>query len=381
MQGPGAAVGAGGLSVYRTGTERSVRHKVPVLYRYRAHSILLPCNASSTLGLTESHTRPPWKGDSMPRTRTRRLTKLQQLWRLVRESHQNPLQGQPRQPPAVTAESTAVTFIGHSSFLLQTAGHGLLIDPVFATRLILLRRQRRPGVRVADLPRIDAVLLTHAHMDHLNIPSLRAITREMRRRNLPAPLAIVPNGVADLVRKLGFREVVSLRWWESTELGPLTVTSTPSQHWGARMFSDTHRGFGGYAIEAAGAPTVYHSGDTAYFNGFHEIGNRLHPDVALLPIGAYSPDSYRAVHASPEEALQILEDLHAETMIPMHYNTFRLGREPMTEPLPRLLAAAGRAGLRGRVHPLVEGESLVLPHPRNTLANDDLELAELTTRN
>ncbi len=317
----------------------------------------------------------------MPRTRSLRLTKLQQLWRLVRESHQNPLQGQPRQPPAVTAESTAVTFIGHSSFLLQTAGHGLLIDPVFATRLILLRRQRRPGVRVADLPRIDAVLLTHAHMDHLNIPSLRAVTREMRRRDLPAPVAIVPNGVADLVRNLGFREVTSLRWWDSTELGPLTITSTPSQHWGARMFSDTHRGFGGYALEAAGAPTIYHSGDTAYFNGFHEIGNRLHPDIALLPIGAYYPDSYRAVHTSPEDALQILRDLRAETMIPMHYNTFRLGREPMTEPLPRLLAAAERTGLRDHVHPLVEGESLVLPHVRVKDSSHNAELEMLTTRN
>ena len=305
----------------------------------------------------------------MASSRSVRSSKLKQLWRLVRESHENPLQGEPSKPPVVTADETAVTFIGHSSFLLQIAGQGLLIDPVFATRLILMRRQRRPGVRVRDLPQIDAVLLTHAHMDHLNLPSLRAVLREMRRRNLPAPAVIVPNGVEDLVDRLGFREVTSLRWWETVELaagnpanvGPLTVTATPCRHWGARMFKDTHRGFGGYAIQAADTPTVYHSGDTAYFNGFHEIGNRLHPDVALLPIGAYYPDSYRAVHTSPEEALQIFEDVHAETMIPMHYNTFRLGREPMSEPLPRLLAAAERVGLRDAVHQLAEGESLILP--------------------
>ena len=118
-------------------------------------------------------------------------------------------------------------------------------------------------------------------------------------------------------------------------------------------------GFGGYAIESPGAPTIYHSGDTAYFNGFHEIGNRLRPEIALLPIGAYFPDSHRAVHTSPEEALQIFEDLRAETMVPMHFNTFRLGREPFDEPLPRLLAAAERAGLRSHVHPLGEGETLV----------------------
>ena len=237
----------------------------------------------------------------------------------------------------------------------------MLVDPVFATRLVVLRRQRRPGLRVRDLPPVHAVLLTHAHMDHLNRPSLRAITREMRRRGLPAPVAIVPNSVSDLVRGLGFSEVRELRWWEQTELGALTVTATPCQHWGARMFSDTHRGFGGYTLAAPGMPTLYHSGDTAYFNGFHEIANRLQPQIAMLPIGAYFPDSYRAVHTSPEEALQAFLDLRAETMIPMHFNTFRLGREPMTEPLPRLLAAARKAGLRDQVHPLTEGESLVVP--------------------
>ena len=124
------------------------------------------------------------------------MTKLRQLWRLVHESHAQPIQGQQQKPAAVSPDETAITFIGHSSFLLQIAGRGLLIDPVFATRLIVLRRQRHPGVRVRDLPRIDAVLLTHAHMDHLNRPSLRAITREMRRRGLPAPLAIVQIGRA-----------------------------------------------------------------------------------------------------------------------------------------------------------------------------------------
>src|SRR5580698_3154234 len=285
------------------------------------------------------------------------ITKLQQLWRLVRESHAQPIQGQQQKPMAVSPEETAITFIGHSSFLLQIAGRALLIDPVFATRLILLRRQRHPGVRVRDLPRIDAVLLTHAHMDHLNRPSLRAVTREMRRRNLPAPLAIVPNGVEGLVRDLGFARVEALEWWQSTELSALRITATPAKHWGARLFNDTHRGFGGYCIEAPKSPRIYHSGDTAFFGGFTEIGQRLRPDIALLPIGAYSPDSYRAVHTSPEEALRAFLDLGAQTMVPMHYNTFRLGREPMDEPLPRLLAAAVKAGVGDRIHPLAEGES------------------------
>lgn len=289
------------------------------------------------------------------------MTKLRQVWRLVRESHENPMAGESAVPAPVGPDETAVTFIGHSSFLLRTAGRALLVDPVFATRLILLRRQRRPGILVRDLPTIDAILLTHAHMDHLNLPSLRAVVREMRRRGLPAPVAIVPNGVEDLVHRIGFREVRSLRWWESTMLEGLTITATPAKHWGARMFKDTHRGFGGYAVAAPGMPTLYHSGDTAYFNGFHEIGRRLRPDIALLPIGAYFPDSYRSVHTSPEEAMRAFVDLGALVMVPMHYNTFRLGREPMSEPLPRLLAAATQLGIEDRVRPLREGETWLVP--------------------
>jgi len=309
------------------------------------------------------------------------MRKLGQLWRLVRESHAQPLAGSPAKAPTVGANETAITFIGHSSFLIQTAGHALLIDPVFATRLILLRRQRRPGIHVADLPTIDAVLLTHAHMDHLNRSSLRAITREMHRRGLPAPVAIVPNGVEDLVRDLGFSRIETLQWWQSMHLDSshdhtrkshpidarqnakrattslIRITATPARHWGARMFNDTHRGFGGYVIESPNGSSIYHSGDTAYFDGFIEIGRRLQPEIALLPIGAYFPDSYRSVHTSPEEALRAFVDLNADVMIPMHYGTFRLGREPMDEPLPRLLSAGSRAGISEKIVPLTEGES------------------------
>ena len=317
------------------------------------------------------------------------MRKLGQLWRLVRESHAEPLAGNPTRPPQITSRETSITFIGHSSFLIQTPGRALLIDPVFATRLIVLRRQRRPGLRIADLPAIDAVLLTHAHMDHLNRPSLRATTREMRLRGLTAPVVIVPKGVEDLVQDLGFSKIETLEWWQSVQLGQIsettdsklhlvdtdqttsrlsdglpaiiTVTATPARHWGARMFNDTHRGFGGYVIASTVGPAIYHSGDTAYFNGFGEIANRLHPEIALLPIGAYFPDSYRSVHTSPEEALRAFLDLRADVMIPMHYGTFRLGREPMDEPLPRLLEAAARAGVTNRVEALAEGESWVTP--------------------
>jgi L-ascorbate metabolism protein UlaG (beta-lactamase superfamily) len=257
-----------------------------------------------------------------------------------------------------------VTWIGHSSFFLQVAGLHILVDPVLSRSLYLLKRRRAAGLRLRELPPVDAVLLTHAHMDHLNLPTLRRVIRHTRRLTGKAPVAVVPRGVEDLVAKLGFSAVKTLEWWQGVDLSPLRdatttpvhVTLTPARHWGARLFSDTHRGYGGYVVSGAGH-RVYHSGDTAYFDGFTEIGRRLHPQVALLPIGAYSPDNFRGVHTSPEDALRAFGDLQAHTMIPMHFGTFRLSLEPMDEPLPRLLRAAEAARVSKQVLPLAEGET------------------------
>jgi L-ascorbate metabolism protein UlaG (beta-lactamase superfamily) len=285
------------------------------------------------------------------------VTKVGQLWRLARESHAVPIAGASRQPELVGPGEMGVTFIGHSSFLLQVSGRNILIDPVFSKRLILLRRQRHAGLLVKELPAIDAVLLTHAHMDHLDVSSLRRVVRATRRLTGKTPEVVVPKGVEDLVVKLGFARVHEMEWWGRLEVAGLRVTMTPCRHWGARMFNDTYRGYGGYVIEDGGF-SVYHSGDTAYFSGFAEIGRRLKPRVALLPIGAYFPDSYRAVHTSPEEALRGFVELGAERMVPMHYGTFKLGREPMHEPVERLMAEAKRLGIEGKVTVLEEGEMM-----------------------
>jgi L-ascorbate metabolism protein UlaG (beta-lactamase superfamily) len=287
------------------------------------------------------------------------MTKLQQLWRLVRESHEQPMTGSPRPVKLVKSQDLGVTFIGHSSFLLQMDGRKVLIDPVFAKRLVVLRRQRRPGLLVEELPPIDLVLLTHAHMDHLDVSSLRRVIRATRRLTGKTPEVVVPKGVEDLVSSLGFSQVHGLAWWEQIDIQGLHVTMTPCRHWGARMFRDTHRGYGGYVIEGTDH-SVYHSGDTAYFDGFSEIGARLKPQVALLPIGAYFPDSYRTVHTSPEEAVRAFLELGADKMVPMHYGTFRLGREPMDEPLQRLKAEATRIGMNGKLKILEEGETMHL---------------------
>src|SRR5271170_3112022 len=195
--------------------------------------------------------------------------KLAYLSELVGQSATTPLEGASQLPTLAQSHELGVTFIGHSSFLIQIGGLTVLVDPVFARWLIVLRRLRRPGVRIAGLPAIDAVLLTHAHMDHLNRPSLRKIVAHTSRLTGRAPVAIVPWGVENLIQDLGFSRIVALEWWQPTHLGAVDVTLTPAKHWGARLFNDTYRGYGGYVIRGVGH-SIYHSGDTAYFSGFAE---------------------------------------------------------------------------------------------------------------
>jgi L-ascorbate metabolism protein UlaG (beta-lactamase superfamily) len=265
-----------------------------------------------------------------------------------------PRTGVSRKPVLAGRGELGVTFIGHSSFFLQIGGKNVVIDPNFARWIFVLKRLRRPGLRLRDLPPIDAVLVTHAHFDHLHRPSLRAIARLTRWRSGKRPAIIVPRHLHDLVSDLGYGRIHELEWWQKLRLGELEVTHVPARHWGARIVRDMHRGYGGYVLRA-GQHSVYHAGDTAYFDGFREIGERLRPEVALLPIGAYHPASYRAVHTSPEDAVQAFLDLEARWMVPMHYGTFRLSYEPVEEPLQRLEADAKQHGIEDRVCVLEEG--------------------------
>jgi L-ascorbate metabolism protein UlaG (beta-lactamase superfamily) len=280
--------------------------------------------------------------------------KAKQFGSLVRHSALTPRTGAPRKPVLAGRGQMGVTFIGHSSFLLQIGGKNILVDPNFARWIFILKRLRRPGLRLRDLPPIDAVLVSHAHFDHLHRPSLRAIARQTRWRTGKRPVIIVPRHVRDLVSDLGFGRILELDWWESVQLGGLDITHVPARHWGARIVRDMHRGYGGYVLRS-GKHSVYHAGDTAYFNGFREIGERLRPDLALLPIGAYRPDSYRAVHTSPEDAVQAFMDLGARWMVPMHFGTFKLSHEPIDEPVQRLNTEAKRLGITKKVFVLEEG--------------------------
>jgi len=279
--------------------------------------------------------------------------RARQFSHLVRHSAVTPTSGETHKPKLVANGDLGLTFIGHSSFFLRMGGHNVLIDPNFARWLFILKRLKRPGVEVRDLPPIDLVLITHAHFDHLHRASLRAITQHSRRMGRTTT-AIVPHHVLDLVADLGFDQIVELDWWGSFRHHGMTVTHVPSRHWGARVIKDSHRGYGGYVLRE-GKHSVYHAGDTAYFSGFREIGEKLAPEVALLPIGAYNPETYRNVHANPSDATRAFLDLNARWMIPMHYGTFRLSHEPVDEPLMLLREEAKAAGIEDRLRIMEEG--------------------------
>jgi L-ascorbate metabolism protein UlaG (beta-lactamase superfamily) len=261
--------------------------------------------------------------------------------------------GQHRRPefPKLAQGQVALTWIGHASFLVQFTDLNVLVDPNFANWLFLLKRIKRCGLRIEDLPPIDLVLLTHAHFDHFHKPTLR---------RLPQPkIGVMPWGVGDLALNLGFERVIELEWWESFSHKDWKVTLVPSKHWGARTLRDHHRGYGGFVIEHQGR-RIYHAGDSAYFHGFQEIGRRMPPQIALLPIGAYHPASFRRVHMGPDQAIKAFKHLGARWLVPMHYGAFRLSFEDMEEPPRWLTDLAQREGLIEHLRILEEGLPTVL---------------------
>ena len=270
------------------------------------------------------------------------------FYEMVWKALLTPRVGQQKRPnfPKLSHGHVAVTWIGHASFLVQFSDLNVLIDPNFANWLFLLKRIKRAGLRIRDLPPIDLVLLTHAHFDHFHKPTLR---------RLPAPkIAVLPWGVGDLAHDLGFGRVIELQTWESFSHDQWKVTLTPCKHWGARTLHDHHRGFGGFVLEHQGR-RIYHAGDSAYSDCFKEIGRRCAPEIALLPIGAYYPDSFRNVHMGPDEAMHVFRDLGAKWFVPMHYGSFKLSFEDMSDPPRWLQEIARRDGLSHRVKILEEG--------------------------
>jgi N-acyl-phosphatidylethanolamine-hydrolysing phospholipase D len=257
--------------------------------------------------------------------------------------------------------ATTVTWVGHSTFLVQLGGINVLTDPNWSDRTSPVpfagpRRLVPPGLRFEDLPRIHAVVVSHDHYDHLDRNTVMRLAREHH------PTFFVPLGLKAWFAENGIDNVVELDWWESRAFGPLTFTCTPAQHssgrslaladqnlrlWSSWVIADAHKRF-------------FFGGDTGYYPGLAEIGRRLGPfDIAALPIGGYSDyHGGHPNHLSPEEALQAFEDLNATLMVPMHWGTFSLNREPFAEPPRRLLAEALRRGDEERVALLSPGQTI-----------------------
>ena len=267
-----------------------------------------------------------------------------------------------RPPPPEHSSDLVVTFVGHSTFLLQSGAGNVLTDPVYSRRASPVRfagprRVRRPGVRFNDLPEIAVVLLSHNHYDHCDLRTLRSLDRRFH------PLVVTPLGNGRLLRSAGVRRVEELDWWRDSDAAPLPITLTPAQHFSARGPFDRNRSlWGGFVIAAAGR-RIFFAGDSGYGPHFREIRDRSAPiDLALLPIGAYEPRWFmKDVHMNPAEAVQAHLDLDTRQSIGMHFGTFQLTTEAITDPVTHLeqaLDARGVPATRFRV--LDCGDSLHL---------------------
>jgi L-ascorbate metabolism protein UlaG (beta-lactamase superfamily) len=270
----------------------------------------------------------------------------QPLWRVprllltprARWPAQVPVQAQ--RPPDPGPGGVVVTFIGHATFLVQTPGANLLVDPMYSDRASPVsfagpRRVRAPGVRFDDLPPIALILLSHNHYDHCDLSTLRELERRF------SPRVVTPVGNGPLLRRAGLRQVEEIDWWERASGSPVPVTLTPAQHFSARGPFDRNRAlWGGFLVEAGGF-RIFHAGDGGYGPHFREIAARLAPiDLALLPIGAYEPRWFmKDIHMNPAEAVQAHLDLGAGESLAMHFGTFQLTPEGIDDP-PRELAKA-----------------------------------------
>jgi L-ascorbate metabolism protein UlaG (beta-lactamase superfamily) len=262
--------------------------------------------------------------------------------------------------PDAAPGQTCLTWAGHASWVVRTGGLTILTDPVWSPKILGTPRRVTPvGVDWSQLPPVDAVVISHNHYDHLDLPTLKRLPRDTA--------LFVPAGMGRWCRRRGFTTVTELDWWECAELDGVRFDFVPAHHWSRRGLTDTCRSlWGGWIISEPAGARLYFAGDTGYGPWFKEIGRRYPGiDLAMLPIGAYAPRSMlRPVHADPEEAVRACLDVGAPRMAPMHWATFLLSREPVLEPLHLARAAWQAAGLpREDLWDLPVGQSRSLERP------------------
>jgi len=265
------------------------------------------------------------------------------LWQRMQEDRQRLVLPAPRVPEVSTWSDDGLyaAWIGHSTVLIRVDGFTILTDPVFSERIgvalgpftIGMKRLVQPALEVSKLPAPDLILLSHAHMDHFDKPSLRKLESQ-------GTTVVTAASTSDLLRANRYKAVHELRWDESRQVGPMRVRAFEVKHWGARTQTDTHRGYNGYVIEAGRYRLIF-GGDTAYTDLFRKVRSSKRADLAIMPIGAYDP--WIHAHCNPEQALKMANDAGAEFILPVHHRTFKLSAEPYEEPIERLLLAAGSA--------------------------------------
>jgi L-ascorbate metabolism protein UlaG (beta-lactamase superfamily) len=261
-------------------------------------------------------------------------------------------------------EIAAITFVNHATFLIETGGITILTDPIWSERASPFRgigpkRVRAPGVAFEDIPRVDVILLSHNHYDHLDVATLR------RLRQSFAPTVLAAAGDARILGPLGFNSMRELDWWDEIQFNhALKITFVPAQHFSARGLFDQRKSlWGGYMIENRGR-RLYFAGDTGYSTHFSDIRIRLGtPDIALLGIGSYEPRWFmKPIHMNPAEAVRAHQDLGSKQSIGMHFGTFQLTTEAIDQPQADLKLALAKSGIpENQFVTLQEGETRSFP--------------------
>jgi L-ascorbate metabolism protein UlaG (beta-lactamase superfamily) len=239
------------------------------------------------------------------------------------------------QPAAWSDTGLHAAWLGHSTVLLKIDGITLLTDPVLGRRVGLnfgpltlgLKRIVAPALKARELPRPDMILLSHAHMDHFDLPTLRILES-------PDTRIVTASKTSDLVRSEKYASVRELAWGEEARFGDLIIRAFQVKHWGARLRTDTFRGYNGYVIETPRYRVLF-GGDTAMTDTFRTVRTSRAIDLAIMPIGAYNP--WIHAHCDPEQALKMTEDAGADRILPVHHQTFNLSDEPYLEPIERLV--------------------------------------------
>jgi L-ascorbate metabolism protein UlaG (beta-lactamase superfamily) len=264
------------------------------------------------------------------------------------------------EPEKWSDAAVTLAWIGHATVLINFFGIKILTDPVLFVRVgirlpgftIGPKRLTAPALQFQELPKIDLIVLSHAHFDHFDLRTLRRFGE--------STTVITARATSDLLKHTRFRDITELGWGErrskTTAAGDMNISAFQVNHWGARKQRDTYRGYNGYLLERNGRRVIF-TGDTAMTDSFAELRRRGEIDLAIMPIGAYNP--WIRAHCTPEQAIEMANAAGARFILPVHHQTFRLSFEPFREPIERFQAALSNTPKRIALREI--GETFVLP--------------------